>query len=78
MPFPDQSCPCNRAVVLAAAPDFLLAAIELLTQEFQTLLGFALEPAVGELLNAVSKPGFEEAAIKWGRLLVEQVAPHLL
>ena len=60
----------------AAARDAAVG--ELLAQHFQASYGFGLQPAVGQLLDAVSEPALEEAAVVAGRLRAEELAPLCL
>jgi len=47
LPFTDQPCPGNGAVVQPAAPDLLFSAIELLAQQLEALGTFSLQTSVG-------------------------------
>ncbi len=52
-----------------------IAAIKLFAQGFQPPDRIGLQPAIGQLLDAVGQPGFKVAAVKRRRFGFEQVAP---
>ena len=74
MPFPDQASAGDWSVIQAAAPDILFAAIQLLTELNKSPGALALEAPVGQLLDSVGQPGFEESPVERGRLLVLRAA----
>ena len=55
-----------------------IAAVELLRQRLEALDRLGLQPAIGQFLDAVGQPAFEEAPIVGRRLGLEEVAPLLL
>ena len=56
----------------------MLAAVQFLAERLQPLHRLGLQPAVGQFLDAVGEPAFEEAAVVGRRLGVEEIAPLLL
>ena len=48
---------------------------ELLAERLEPLHRLRLQPAVGQLLDAVGEPALEEAAVVAGRLGAEELAP---
>ena len=56
----------------------LVGAVVLLAERLQPLQRLGLQPAVGQLLDAVGEPALEEAAVEGRRLGLEELAPLLL
>ena len=76
--FADQPRAGDRPVVGALAAHVDLAAVELLAERLEALDRLGLQPAIGQFLDAVGEPAFEEAAIVGRRLALEEIAPLLL
>ena len=55
-----------------------IAAVELLAERLEALHRLGLQPAIGQFLDAVGQPAFEEAPVVGRRLGLEEIAPLLL
>src|SRR6266540_2348936 len=72
LPFPDEPRSGDRPVLGRAAALGDITAIEFLGQGLQAFEGRRLEAAIGELLDAVGQPTFEEAPVIGRRLGFEE------
>ena len=78
LPLPHQPRAGQRAAVGADAAEHDVAAVELLAERLQARPRLRLQPAVGELLDAVGEPALQVGPVEGRRLLAEQLAPLLL
>ena len=77
LPLADEAGARDRAAfVIKAADPFALG--QLLAQRLQPFDGLRFQPAIGQFLNPIGEPAFQEPAIVGWRLLVEEIAPLLL
>ena len=77
LPFTDQARAGDRAVVQrASAPGCLT--LEFVGKRVQAFHRVFAQAAIGQFLDAIGEPVFEEAAVIGRRLAVEEVAPFLL
>ena len=75
LPFADQPRAGDRPVVGADPAQNDVAAVELLAERFEPLDRLRLQAAIGQFLNPVGEPAFQEAPIVGRRLGVEEFAP---
>ena len=75
-PFADQARSGDRAILQTAAAFWALA-LKFVGKGVQAFEGFRAEAAMGELLDALGQPAFEEAPVGGRRLALEQLAPFL-
>lgn len=78
IPFTNKARASDWSAVDPAAAQRGLPAVQLLAQSLQAFDGLSLQSAVGKLLDAVGQAAFKESAIERRRLLLEELAPHLL
>ena len=78
LPFADQPRADDRLVVGADPAQHDVATVELLAQSFEALDGRGLQTAIGQFLDPIGEPAFEETPIVRWRLGVEEFAPLLL
>src|SRR5262245_29756459 len=78
-PFANEPCACDRPILPCAPPAPIgISAIEILRNGLEPRDRLWLEPTVGEFLDAVSEPAFEEAAVIRRGLRSEELTPLLL
>ena len=64
LPLADEPRAGDRAILPCASPAPIgLAAVEVLGNCFETLKRLGLEPPIGELLDPIGEPAFEEATV---------------
>ena len=76
LPFANKPRPGDRPILDGPSPTRRVAAVEVLGNRLQPLDRLRLQPAIGEFLDAIGEPAFEESAIVGRRLGLEQIAPH--
>ena len=76
LPFADQPRAGDRAIVREPSPAHRVATVEVLRNRLKPFNRLRLQPAIGELLDAIGEPAFEESAVVRRRLGLEQIAPH--
>src|SRR5690606_30822975 len=68
LPLPQQLRASDWHAVHPLAPHLCITTVQLLTQLLEPLKGLRLQPAIGQFLDAVGEPAFDEAAVvEWGR-----------
>ena len=76
--FADEPRAGDRPVLGRLAAPRRIAAVELFGEVAEALQRLGLEPAIGQFLDAVGEPVFEEAPVVGRRLGLEEIAPFLL
>ena len=76
LPFADQPRAGDRPVLGRRAALGALSAVELLGQAASSARPSRASAAIGQFLNPVGQPAFQEAAVVGRRLGLEEIAPH--